>query len=61
MSDQGAVVVAGVKFTWAITNGEHPVLTVHHPIYGSKSEADHSNPELIARLLAKEILAEHGT
>lgn len=61
MAEQGALVVAGVKFTWAVTDGDHPVITVHHPIYGSRCEPDHSNTEIVARLLAKELLAEHAS
>ena len=58
MADQGTVEVSGVKFSWWVTDGDHPVVTVSHAQYGRKTESKSMSAEILARLLAKDLMAE---
>ncbi len=59
--EQGTVTVNEVTFDWWTTGTDNPIVTVSNPSYGRKSESIGSmGVEILARALAKELLAAEG-
>jgi hypothetical protein len=55
---QGKVVVENVLFSWWVTDGSAPRLTVSHPRHGTTTRPlEESEPRMQARLIAQAMLA----
>jgi hypothetical protein len=55
---QGKVVVENVLFSWWVTDGSAPRLTVSHPRHGTDTRAlEHTEPRTQARIIAQAMLA----
>jgi hypothetical protein len=53
---RGAVIVEGIAFRWAVTEGLAQRLTVTHAMHGARTEALNRSPDSQARAIGRAML-----